>query len=52
VQKGLDISKKTPYREYLLEFMASLMQVCFSNKAMYVDLPRWKPNWAGDNRSK
>jgi len=23
--------------------MASLMQV---------DLPRWKPNWAGDNRAK
>jgi len=36
----------------MLEFMASLMQVCISNKALCVDLPRWKPNWVGDNRAK
>jgi len=36
VSKALDISKKTPYKEYLLEFMASLMQVCISNKATYM----------------
>ena len=32
--------------------MASLMQVCMISKAIYVDLPRWKPNWVGDNRAE
>jgi len=44
--------RKRHPREYLLECMASLMQVCISNKAMHVDLPCWKPNWAGDDRAK
>src|SRR6218665_144630 len=50
VSNAFEISKKTP-KEYLLEFIASLILVCISIKAIYVDRPLWNPNCAGDNRA-